>query len=427
MKYNTLLIGNGGREHAIFNKIKESKSLGEIYSITTNPVIAENSKLLKLDINSNEEIIKACKDNKIDLVIIGPEGVLAQGLVDALESNNILAFGPTKAAASLEVSKDFTKKICDARSVPTAKYHTFTKANISTIDQFLSKFKQDDKIVVKADGLAAGKGVVICNSPEEAKKETITMLDGSFGSAGEKVVVEEFLDGHEVSAFYLCNGTNATFLTAAKDYKKIGEGETGLNTGGMGSVCHKDIISKELEEKVRKQIVLPTLEEMSMQNTPFKGVLFVGLMICKGEPFLLEYNTRFGDPETQSIMALLESDIIEIAAKLCKGELKQSDLKISDKYAMTVVLSNTGYPESFTKGDIITGLDLVNNPSISILHAGTTLQNSNYTATGGRVICITATSEASFEEASQLCYQTAETINWPNKYYRKDIGWNARK
>jgi len=418
-----LVIGSGGREHAIIRQIKKSKLLSEIFCIPGNGGIADDARCFAdIKISNHQEIIDFCKNYKIDLVVIGPEQPLVDGLADSLKNSGIKVFGPSKLAARLEGSKIFTKEICDEYNIPTARYQAFADQD--------SAIKYLDVIgapcVIKADGIAAGKGVIIAEDKNSAVFAIKEIFGGKFGIAGKKIIIEEFLQGPEVSFFAVCDGKNALFFGTAGDHKKIGEGEVGANTGGMGAYSPSPLISKVMEENVMKNIIYPTLKAMSDKASSFSGFLFAGLILTKDGPKLLEYNVRLGDPETQAILPRLKSDLLELMIKVSEGDLGNYQIEFSDEVALTVVLAAKGYPEEYQKGSEIKNLSKAENSSknIIIFHAGTKKQDGKILANGGRVLTVTALAN-NFKQAKDEVYKTIDLIDWPEGFCRKDIGFRV--
>ncbi len=411
-----LLIGGGGREHALAWAISNSPVLTRLYCAPGNAGIAALAEIVTLDIGDHDAVIAFCRDTTIDLVVIGPEAPLVAGLVDDLTVAGIRAFGPTKAAAQLEGSKAFTKAVCDAASIPTAAYARFD-------DPDAAKAYIRDKgapIVVKADGLAAGKGVVVAMTVEEALSGVDTVFQ-----PGTALVVEAFLDGEEASFFALCDGETALPLATAQDHKRAFDGDTGPNTGGMGAYSPAPILSPELCDRVMAEIIQPTLDEMARRGTPFKGVLYAGLMISADGPTLLEYNVRFGDPECQVLMLRLKDDILLLMRAAADGTLKTMSARWYDETALTVVLATRGYPGAYETGSEIRGLDEVATlDDIEVFHAGTRQDGGRVLAHGGRVLAVTALGR-SVRQAQAQVYDAVGRIDWPEGYCRRDIGWRA--
>jgi phosphoribosylamine--glycine ligase len=418
---NVLLLGSGGREHALAWALSASPLLTKLFCAPGNAGIAEIAQCIALDSANHESIIEFCRDARIELVVIGPEAPLVAGLGDALGDAGIRYFGPTKAAAQLEGSKGFTKDLCRAANIPTAGYGRF--ADRSAARSYLAS--QDLPIVIKADGLAAGKGVIIATTREEAEAAVDACLTGAFGAAGAEVVIEEFLEGEEASFFALCDGVTALPLASAQDHKRVGEGDTGPNTGGMGAYSPAPIMTAEMTERVMREIINPTVKAMAERGMPFKGVLFAGLMITAEGPKLIEYNVRFGDPETQVLMMRLKSDLLAALLATADGVLSNFNLRWSDDAALTVVMAANGYPGTPTKGTEIKNLEAASKtPNVEIFHAGTRRDGACLLADGGRVLNVTGRGRT-VAEARDAAYAAIAKIDWPGGFYRKDIGWRA--
>ena len=416
-----LILGSGGREHALAWAVKQNPKCETLLCAPGNAGIANIATCHALDVEDCGAVLSFVKEKKIDFVIIGPEAPLVAGVAEVLRKNGILTFGPDKAAAHLEASKKFTKEICNASGAPTAAYGYFTDAE--TAKDYLKACGAP--IVVKADGLTAGKGVVVARTMEEAEKAIDTMFAGKFGAAGAKVLIEEFMEGEEASLFVLCDGETALPVGSAQDYKRAFDGDRGPNTGGMGAYSPAPILDQKTLDKAMSEIVYPTLKELSARGTPYKGVLYVGLMIKEGQPRLVEYNVRFGDPECQVLMMRLGAqafDLIEATARECLSEAR---VNWAQDHALTIVLATKGYPHNYSKGSVINGLDKLSETSKSMcFHAGTTKTDTAITATGGRVLNVTARGET-LRTARDAAYAMAKEINWAEGFYRKDIGWRA--
>ncbi|PIN14399.1 Phosphoribosylamine--glycine ligase [Handroanthus impetiginosus] len=424
-----LVIGGGGREHALCYALQRSPSCDAVFCAPGNAGISNSGDatcIENLNISDSSAVIGFCREWGIGLVVIGPEAPLVFGLANDLVKAGILTFGPSSEAAALEGSKDFMKLLCDKYAIPTAKYQTF-------IDPSAAKAYVKDQgapIVVKADGLAAGKGVIVAMTLDEAYEAVDSMLvKNAFGSAGCRVIIEEYLEGEEASFFALVDGENAIPLESAQDHKRVGDGDTGPNTGGMGAYSPAPVLTKELQTLVMKSIILPTVKGMALEGCKFVGVLYAGLMIERksGLPKLIEYNVRFGDPECQALMVRLESDLVQVLLAACKGKLSGVSLEWSPGSAMVVVMASNGYPGSYEKGTVIRNIEEAEQvgPNVKVFHAGTSLDSDgNYIATGGRVLGITAKGR-NLEEARDRVYQAIEQINWPGGFYRQDIGWRA--
>jgi phosphoribosylamine--glycine ligase len=413
-----LVIGSGGREHAIIHKINQSKFVREVLCIPGNAGISKIAKCFdNIKINDHETIIRFCREQEIDLVVIGPEQPLIEGLSDELRAAKFNVFGPSKLAARLEGSKIFTKKLCDQFNIPTAKYEAFSDEQKAV--SYLDKINYP--IVVKADGIAAGKGVIIAQNENEAKLAIKEILGGKFGRAGNEIVIEEFLDGPEISFFAICDGKKALFFGDAGDHKKVGENETGLNTGGMGAYSPSPFITTKLHEEIMKTIIEPTIAGMAKLKSDFSGILFAGLILTKNGPKLLEFNTRLGDPETQTILLRLESDLFKLMFDASKNNLNE-EVKFSDKKAVCVVMAAKGYPESYKKGTEIKNLEeaQTSNDDIIIFHAGTKEENSKTLAIGGRVLGVSALAN-NFTTARKNAYQAVDKVDWKDGFCRSDI------
>ncbi|MFK4824203.1 phosphoribosylamine--glycine ligase [Paenochrobactrum sp. BZR 588] len=416
-----LLIGSGGREHALAWKISTSPLLDKLYCSPGNPGIADHAELVSLNVEDHDAVVAFAKEKAIDLVVIGPEAPLVDGLSDSLRKNGIRVFGPSQGAAQLEGSKGFTKDLCARFNIPTGAYGRFN--NAPKAKAYIRQ--QGAPIVVKADGLAAGKGVVVAMELEEALEAVDACFEGAFGQAGAEVVVEAYLDGEEASFFCLCDGKTAIPFGSAQDHKRVGDGDTGPNTGGMGAYSPAPVMPAEMIERTMKELIEPTMHGMAELGHPFSGILFAGLMITKDGPQLIEYNTRFGDPECQVLMMRLQSDLLELLAASADGKLDEVSPTFSDETALTVVMAAKGYPEAPQKGSVIKGLDeAAKTEDVKIFHAGTALKDGNLVANGGRVLNVTATG-GSVSDAQTKVYEAIEKIEWPNGFCRRDIGWRA--
>jgi phosphoribosylamine--glycine ligase len=418
---NILLLGSGGREHALAWKIAASPLVERFYCAPGNAGIARECELVPLDPADHAGIIALCKSHRIDLVVVGPEAPLCAGVVDDLAAAGIKAFGPSKAAAQLEGSKGFTKDLCRANAIPTAAYERFTAAEPAKA----YVRARGAPIVVKADGLAAGKGVVVAMNITEAEAAVDMMFAGGLGAAGAEVVVEEFLQGEEASFFALCDGETAIPLAAAQDHKRVFDGDQGPNTGGMGAYSPAPVMSADMTRRTMDEIVLPTVRAMKAQGTPYKGVLFAGLMITADGPKLIEYNVRFGDPETQVLMLRLMSDLVPALQASCDGMLKNFDLRWFPDAALTVVMAAKGYPGSYAKGSVIEGLDAAAAvEGVEIFHAGTKADDGRILANGGRVLNVSALGKT-VGQAQARAYQAVDRIQWADGFCRRDIGFRA--
>ena len=416
-----LVLGSGGREHALCWKIAQSPLLEKLYCAPGNGGIESVADCVALDIESPDAVLKFAKEQVIDLVVIGPEGPLVAGLADALMAENIAAFGPVAAAAQLEGSKGFTKAICAAYDIPTAAYGRFKSA----ADAHAYLDTHPAPIVVKADGLAAGKGVIIAETDDQARAAVNDIFDGAFGQAGAELVIEEFMTGEEASCFVLTDGVNALPLATAQDHKRVGEGDTGLNTGGMGAYSPAKIVTPALLEDTMKRIIQPTLTAMGDKGSPYRGVLYAGLMLTEDGPKLVEYNARFGDPECQVLMLRLKSDLVPALMATATGDISDLDLEWHDEDAMTVVMAAKGYPGSYSKGTQIEGLDAAGADSdTQIFHAGTKSEDGKTLAVGGRVLNVTSKGQ-DLRAAKDKAYAALEKVDWEEGFYRRDIGWRA--
>jgi phosphoribosylamine---glycine ligase len=418
---NILLLGSGGREHALAWKMAASPLTERLICAPGNAGIAQEAECVALDLADHAAVVAFCRTNRVDFVVVGPEAPLCAGIVDDLEAAGIKAFGPTRAAARLEGSKGFTKDLCRSNGIPTAAYERFrapepAKAHIRD---------RGAPIVVKADGLAAGKGVVVAQSVAEAEAATDTMFGGSLGEAGAEVVIEEFLEGEEASFFALCDGTIAIPLTTAQDHKRAFDDDQGPNTGGMGAYSPAPNIDPAMSDRIMAEIVVPTLRAMQAMGSPYKGVLYAGLMITAAGPKLIEYNARFGDPETQVLMPRLMSDLVPALLASRDGQLKSFDLRWYADPALTVVMAAKGYPGSYARGSVIAGLDeAAKVEGVEIFHAGTKAEGGRILADGGRVLNVSAIGKT-VREAQARAYQAVARIRWPEGFYRHDIGWRA--
>ena len=418
---NVLLIGSGGREHALAWAMSSSPLLTKLFCAPGNPGIARVAQCVPLDAARHADIIEFCRDERIGLVVIGPEAPLVGGLADALAGQGIKCFGPSKAAAQLEGSKGFTKDLCREANIPTAAYGRF--ADRDAARTYLAS--QRLPIVIKADGLAAGKGVVIATTREEAEAAIDACLSGAFGSAGAEIVIEEFLEGEEASFFALCDGNEALPLASAQDHKRAYDGDRGPNTGGMGAYSPAPVMTGAMAGRVMSEIIRPTVDTMRGRGMPFRGVLFAGLMITADGPKLIEYNVRFGDPETQVLMMRLQSDLLEALLATAEGRLDRCEVRWSDDAALVVVLAAEGYPGPPRKGTAIHGLEqAAATPGVEVFQAGTRLAADGLVADGGRVLNVAARGKT-VAEARQRAYDAIAKIDWPESFHRKDIAWRA--
>ena len=416
-----LLIGGGGREHALAWKLAQSPLLDQLYCAPGNAGIAAVAACIVLDVADHAAVAAFCKEKAIGLVVVGPEAPLVAGLADDLESQGILVFGPSKAASQLEGSKGFTKDLCAEYGIPTAAYGRFDTA----VAAKTYAAEQEFPIVIKADGLAAGKGVVIAETRAEADAAIDACLSGTFGEAGAEIVVEEHLSGEEASFFALVDGETALPLVTAQDHKRAYDGDTGPNTGGMGAYSPAPVMTEALRTRVMDEIIAPTVAAMRASGTPFKGVLYAGLMIQDGAPKLIEYNVRFGDPEAQALMMRLKSDLVPALIATAEGKLTGITLDWHDAAALCVVMAAKGYPGAYQKGTEIKGLDAAGaDPDVEIFHAGTKRDGDRILANGGRVLGVTARGK-DIAEAQARAYAAVDKIDWPGGFCRRDIGWRA--
>ncbi|WCL53677.1 phosphoribosylamine--glycine ligase [Gimibacter soli] len=418
---NILLIGSGGREHALAWKIRQSPMVDTLYAAPGNGGIDAVATNAGLDVTDHAAIIAFCREMAIELVVVGPEAPLVAGLVDDLRAANIKAFGPTKAAAQLEGSKGFTKDICARYNIPTAAYKRFT--DVAAAKAYVTE--QGAPIVIKADGLAAGKGVIVAMTLKEALEAIDDMFSGEFGDAGAEVVVEAFLEGEEASFFALCDGKTALALATAQDHKRVGDGDTGPNTGGMGAYSPAPVMTPALCDRVMAEIIEPTVKAMADMGHPYTGVFFAGLMITDKGPELIEYNCRFGDPECQVLMTRMKSDIVPLLMAVATGDLSNAAVEWSDDPALTIVMAAKGYPGAYQKGSEIKGIsEAEGKTGAHVFHAGTKAEGGHVLATGGRVLNVTATGKT-VSEAQAKAYAAADIIDWPEGFCRRDIGWRA--
>lgn len=414
-----LLIGSGGREHALAWKLAQSPRLTKLFAAPGNPGMAECATLVALDIEDHAAVSAFCRDNGVTFVVVGPEAPLVAGIADRLRADGLKVFGPSAAAAQLEGSKGFTKDLCAKYDIPTGAYRRFTDA--AAAKAYVQA--EGAPIVIKADGLAAGKGVTVAMALDEALAAIDDCFDGAFGAAGAEVVVEAFLDGEEASFFCLCDGTNALPLASAQDHKRVGDGDTGPNTGGMGAYSPAPVMTPDMVERTMKEIIEPTIRGMAADGHPFSGVLFAGLMITQKGPELIEYNVRFGDPECQVLMMRLQSDLLALLHAAATGTLDQVDAYWKAETALTVVLASKGYPASYDKN---TPIDFIpaDGDATKVFHAGTALREGKLVATGGRVLNATAVAPT-VAAAQSAAYALADAVKWENGFCRRDIGWRA--
>ncbi len=418
---NILILGSGGREHALAWAVMQNPKCDKLIVAPGNAGIALIADCAGFDINHGGQVVNFVEENSIDLVIVGPEAPLAAGITDRLRDAGVSVFGPSQAAAALEASKAFTKEICEAVGAPTAAYGHFTDA--SSAKRYLAD--QPMPIVIKADGLAAGKGVVIAQTLSEAEASIDDMFGGMFGDAGAEVVIEEFMEGEEASFFVLCDGETVLPMGTAQDHKRVGEGDTGPNTGGMGAYSPAPVLTDAIAQRALDEIIRPTVAEMARRGTPYQGVLYAGLMIKDGAPRLVEYNVRFGDPECQVLMMRLGAQVMDLLHAAADGRLSEARVNWADDHAMTVVLAAKGYPGEYAKGSVIRGFDKVPADSHNMLfHAGTAEVDGQVVAVGGRVLNATARG-ATLAEAQARAYAMVDAVDWPEGFCRRDIGWRA--
>lgn len=418
-----LVVGSGGREHALCWSIAASPLCDRLYCAPGNAGIAQVAECVAVSAEDIPAIVQFATENSIDFVVVGPEAPLVDGLVDRLKEAGIRAFGPSAAAAALEGSKGFSKDICAKYNIPTAAYGRFTDADSARA----YVREQGAPIVVKADGLAAGKGVTVAMTEQEAIDAIdAIMVDRSFGEAGAELVIEEFMEGQEASFFALVDGENVLPLIAAQDHKRVGDGDTGPNTGGMGAYSPAPVVDEAMTARIMEEIVNPTVNAMKAEGSPYTGVLFVGLMITDQGPKVIEYNVRFGDPECQVLMMRMKSDVLPALLATADGVLDDFDLQWYDDPAMIVVMAADGYPGSYEKGTVIGGLENATggDEDIFVFHAGTASKDGNIVATGGRVLGVTAMG-SDLKEARDKAYATVDRIDWPQGFCRRDIGWRA--
>ncbi len=417
---NVLLIGSGGREHALAWKLAASPLLTKLYVAPGNPGIAEEAECVALDVSDHAAVVAFCKDKSIGLVVVGPEAPLVAGIADDLRAAGIRVFGPSRSAAQLEGSKGFTKDLCAKYGIPTGAYRRFSEAAAA----IAYVREQGAPIVVKADGIAAGKGVTVAMTADEAVAAVEACLGGAFGSAGAEVVIEAFLDGEEASFFCLCDGKTALPFGTAQDHKRVGDGDTGPNTGGMGAYSPAPVMTAEIVERTMREIIEPTMRGMAEMGAPFQGVLFAGLMITAEGPQLIEYNVRFGDPECQVLMLRLKDDLLVLLNAAADGQLGHMSARWRDETALTVVRAANGYPGTPEKGSVIAGVDAARAAGVEVFHAGTALKDGRLVANGGRVLNVAA-SGRTVTGAQANAYAGVATIDWPGGFFRKDIGWRA--
>ncbi|MBA4324400.1 MAG: phosphoribosylamine--glycine ligase [Rhodobacter sp.] len=420
---NILILGSGGREHALAWAVKQNPKTDRLIVAPGNAGIALLAECADIDILDSVAVVNFCDENAIDFVIVGPEAPLAAGVADACRAAGLLTFGPSAAAAKLEASKAFTKEICDACAAPTAAWARFTDA--AAARAYIAA--QGAPIVVKADGLAAGKGVIVAMTEAEALAAIDDMFGGEFGAAGAEVVIEEFMAGEEASFFILTDGTHALPIGTAQDHKRAFDGDTGPNTGGMGAYSPAPVLTDAIQRQAMEEIVLPTIAEMARRGTAYQGVLYAGLMIENGRARLVEYNARFGDPECQVLMMRLGAQALDLMLATAEGRLDQVQVTWADDHALTVVMASNGYPGAYAKGSQIRGLEeLPEDSRHMVFHAGTAQRDASVIASGGRVLNVTARGET-LREARDAAYAMVDRIDWPAGFCRRDIGWRALK
>jgi phosphoribosylamine--glycine ligase len=416
---NVLLLGSGGREHALAWKLAQSPRLGKLFAAPGNPGIADYAQIVAIDPADHRSTVDFCLKNSVDLIVIGPEAPLVDGLADNLRTMGFCVFGPNRLPARLEGSKGFTKDLCARYGIPTARY-------VRASDKLAAEAALEDfpaPLVVKADGLAAGKGVIICATQEEAQAALDIMFDGSFGAAGSAIVIEEYLEGEEASFFALTDGTTVLPFGSAQDHKRVGDGDTGPNTGGMGAYSPAPVLTPELEARAMDEIVRPTVEALAAAGTPYSGILYAGLMLTAEGPKLIEYNVRFGDPECQVLMMRLETDLLELMCAVARGRLAEAEPpRFSGQTALSVVMAAKGYPGEPETGGPVEGLDGLSAEAVMVFHAGTALDGGRLVARGGRVLNVTAAG-ASIADARDAAYAAVGRIRFPSGFCRSDIGW----
>jgi phosphoribosylamine---glycine ligase len=421
MHMNILILGAGGREHALAWAVKQNPKCDRLIVAPGNAGIAMLAECAAIDILDGAAVVEFCAANAVDFVIVGPEAPLAAGVADACRAAGVLTFGPSAVAAQLEASKAFTKAICDACGAPTAAYAHFTEAGAAR-DYVM---RMGAPIVIKADGLAAGKGVVVAMTVAQALAAVDDMFGGSLGAAGAEVVIEEFMDGEEASFFILTDGVHALPIGTAQDHKRVGDGDTGPNTGGMGAYSPAPVLTDAIAARAMDEIVLPTIAEMARRGMPYQGVLFAGLMIKDGRARLVEYNARFGDPECQVLAMRLGAQMLDLLLACAEGRLDRAKVHWADDHALTVVMAAKGYPGTYAKGSVIGGLDALPEDSCQmVFHAGTALVDGAITAHGGRVLGVTARGD-SLRDAQAQAYAMVDGIDWPDGFCRRDIGWRG--
>ena len=423
MSTNVLLIGSGGREHALAWGIAKSSLLGKLYIAPGNPGTASLGENVALDISNHDSVITFINEKEIDLTVVGPEQPLVEGIADALELAGHPVFGPKKMAAMLEGSKEFAKDFMKRQNIPTAAYEVFSQEEFGKAAEYI-KNKGNYPVVLKADGLAAGKGVLIPENEAEAMAALEELQSGALSGAASRLVIEEFMTGEEASVFAICDGNTFKVIGNAQDHKRVGEGDTGLNTGGMGAYSPAPIVTDELLATVEKTVIKPTIDGMKAEGNPYTGFLYVGLMMTPDGPKVVEYNCRFGDPECQVIIPRMMSDLLEALLASTSGKLAETEIRFDNQYRCTVVLASGGYPEEYEKGKVISGLDSVKNALI--FHAGTKEEGGNILSNGGRVLNVVGSGD-SLQEAIDASYAAIENIHFEGSFYRKDIGAKGLK
>lgn len=418
-----LLVGSGGREHALAWKLSQSSLLSKLYVAPGNPGCSDHGELLNIADTDVKKLVSFATVEKIDLAVIGPEDTLAAGVIDAMEKAGIRAFGPTAAAAALEADKAFAKKIMHANAIPSADSRVFD--NFDDAKAYIAS--RDTALVVKAAGLAKGKGVFVCDEPSDALLAAEKILDGRmFGDAGDKIIVEEKLLGQEASILAFVDGRTIYVMEPAQDHKPIGDGDTGANTGGMGAYCPAPIVTDKITSQIEREVLVPVVDGMNRHGAPYRGVLYAGIMLTAGGPKVLEFNARFGDPETQPVLMRLQSDLLEVMMAVCKGRLDKMTLRWDKRPAVCVVMASGGYPADYESGKVITGIDRAEQSSddIKVFHAGTAIKDGKLVTAGGRVLGVTALGDT-IAEAQKRAYEAVEQIEFDGAYYRKDIGAKA--
>ena len=420
---NILVIGSGGREHALVSTLKESKKVGKIYCVPGNPGIAELAQCISLDISDNAALLAFAQENKIDLTVVGPEVPLANGIVDVFAEKGLKIFGPTKSAARIEGSKAFAKDLMAKYNIPTAGFAVFTEAEAAK--EYIRK--QGAPVVVKADGLAAGKGVVVAMTLDEALAAVdMIMCDNVFGQAGSQVVIEEFLVGEEASILTFTDGKTIVPMVAAQDHKRVYDNDEGPNTGGMGAYAPAPVVTPAISEQVMREILQPTVDAMAKEGSPYCGCLYLGLIITADGPKVIEFNARFGDPETQVVLPLLDSDLVTVMESCIDGTLANTGIKWKDAAAVCIVMAAGGYPGAYKGGDVMSGLDEAKEQGAYVFHAGTALRDGKFVTNGGRVLGVTAIS-SDIKQAVAKAYQAVDKIQFEGVHYRKDIAHRAMK